>query len=54
MRSKAREDSACAFLGFLTGYLSSQAILASLSILTRDKVRIKTALTAACVTFCQP
>ena len=54
MNSKAREDAACAFLGFLTGYLSHQAILAPLSMLTRDKVRIETALTAACVTFCQP
>lgn len=53
-RSKAREDTACALLGFLTGYLSHQAILAPLSMLTRDKARIETALTAACVTFCQP
>ena len=52
--SKAREDTACVLLGFLTGYLSHQAILAPLSMLTRDKVRIETALTAACVTFCQP
>ncbi len=52
--SKAQEDSACALLGFLTGYLSHQAILAPLSSLVRDKARIEAALTAACVTFCQP
>ena len=52
--SKAREDTACALLGFLTGYLSHQAVLAPLSTLTRDKARIEAALTAACVTFCQP
>jgi len=51
--SKAREETACVLLGFLMGYLSHQAILAPLSTLTRDKGRIETALTAACVAFCQ-
>jgi AcrR family transcriptional regulator len=51
---QTREGAACALLGFLTGYLSHQAILGPLSQLTRDKARIETALTAACVTFCQP
>lgn len=51
--SKTREETACVLLGFLMGYLSHQAILAPVSTLIRDKARIETALTAACVTFCR-
>jgi AcrR family transcriptional regulator len=50
---KAREENACAVLGFLTGFLSHYAMLASLADLTRDKARIETALTAACLGFWQ-
>jgi AcrR family transcriptional regulator len=48
---KLYEEGACAVLGFLTGFLSHYAVLAPLTDLTRDKARIETALTEACVTF---
>ena len=48
---KLREEGACALLGFLTGFLSHYAVLASLANLTRDKSRIETMLTEACLAF---
>lgn len=50
---KAREENACALLGFLTGFLSHYAVLAPLTDLTHDKARIQAALTEACVAFWQ-
>ena len=52
-QDKAREEIACAVLGFLTGFLSHYAVLTPLADLTRDKARIETALTEACVAFWQ-
>jgi len=48
---KARQEGACALLGFLTGFLSHYAVLASLTDLTRDQARIEKALTDACLAF---
>jgi AcrR family transcriptional regulator len=48
---RLRQEGACAFLGFLTGFLSHYAVLAPLTNLTPDKAHIETALAAACVTF---
>lgn len=50
---KAREENACAALGFLTGFLSHYAVLTRLADLTPGKARIETALTEACVAFWQ-
>lgn len=48
---KARQEGACALLGFLTGFLSHYAVLAPLTDLTRDQTRIEKALTEACLAF---
>jgi hypothetical protein len=48
-----RKGTACALLGFLTGFLSLHAVLAPLADLTRDKARIESALAEACVAFWQ-
>lgn len=48
---KLHEEGACAFLGFLTGFLSHYAVLAPLANLTPDKARLETALAEACVAF---
>jgi AcrR family transcriptional regulator len=51
--SKAREENACALLGFLTGFLSHYAVLTPLKGLAHDSARIESALTEACVAFWQ-
>jgi hypothetical protein len=48
---KPYEESSCALLGFLTGFLSHYAVLAPLANLTRDKSRLETTLTEACTAF---
>ena len=48
---KTRQEGACALLGFLTGFLSHYAVLASLTDLMHDQARIEKALTEACLAF---
>ena len=53
VNGSTREENACMVLGILTGFLSHYAILAPLADVTRDKARIESALTEACVAFWQ-
>jgi AcrR family transcriptional regulator len=50
---KTREEGACVLLGLLTGFLSHSAILGPLAKLHRDKKRLETAFTRACLAFWQ-
>ena len=49
--NKISEESACAILGFLTGFLSHYAVVSSLSTLQQTSNDVESALTDACVAF---
>lgn len=50
---KIREEGACMLLGILTGFLSHYVILFPLETLVKEKERLETAFTDACLAFWQ-